>query len=250
MFRAVGLTTTDPSLRQSLALARRVALLPVPVLILGEVGTGREKLARLIHGWSRRSGVYIPFHCTDLPGHYLESEMFGDDSCHQGGILAATHHGTLFLDEVGELPKDLQRRLHLWIRLHGGSGPGLDLHQERPSAWGSEATDSAPEWRGLDVRLLAAATIGGSGRLGLRDDLYRQLGRVVIEIPPLRKRPGDVVLLANALLDQARERYGEELPQFPASVVQEFRRHAWPGNLHELRRAVDTHVAALRGTRD
>jgi tetratricopeptide (TPR) repeat protein len=243
MFRTLGLVTKDPSLRQSLVLARRVAALPVPVLILGEPGTGREKLARLIHGWSKRPGVYIPFHCTDLPAHYLEAELFGGEGAAQSGILAASHNGTLFLDDVAELPKDLQRRLLLWMRLH--EGKGVELPPEAPLDWGADLRVAAG-WRGWDVRLLAAGTIGASGRLGLRDDLYRQLGRVVIEIPPLRKRPGDIALLAQAFLDHARERYGEELPDFPSSVLEELQQNPWPGNLPELRRAVELRVAELR----
>lgn len=244
MFRILGLVTKDSSLRQSLLLARRVAALPVPVLILGEPGTGREKLARLIHGWSKRSGIYVPFHCTDLPAHYLEAELFGSEVAPQSGILAASHGGTLFLDEVAELPQDLQRRLLLWMRLHEGKGVELPTDAQLDK---KREGDPTFEWRGWDVRLLAAGTIGSSGRFGLRNDLHRQLGRVVIEIPPLRKRPGDVALLAQAFLDHARERYGEDLPDFSPAILDEFQQQPWPGNLPELRRAVEVHVSGLRG---
>jgi transcriptional regulator with PAS, ATPase and Fis domain len=129
------------------------------------------------------------------------------------------------------------------MRLH--EGKGVELPPDAPLDWGADF-QAAAGWRGWDVRLLAAGTIGASGRLGLRDDLYRQLGRVVIEIPPLRKRPGDIALLAMAFLDHARERYGEDLPDFPSAVLEEFQQRPWPGNLPELRRAVEMRVAELR----
>ncbi|MEZ4655678.1 MAG: sigma 54-interacting transcriptional regulator [Candidatus Eisenbacteria bacterium] len=246
MLRAVGFATKDPGLRQALALARRVAELPVPVLILGESGTGREKLARLIHGWSKRVGIYMPFHCADLPSSYLEAELFGDDVALQGGVLFASHQGTLFLDEISELPADLQRRLLLWVRQQEGGGYGLDLHPEslRPD-WGSEDNALVPEWQGMDVRVIAAATIRNEGphhRRTIRDDLYRSLGRVVIEIPPLRDRRGDIPLLARGFLEQERERSGRELPDIPPALMHELVRHDWPGNLYDLRRAVSDYA--------
>lgn len=254
--RSLGLVSQDPAFRRMLMLARRVAALNVPVLILGEPGTGREKLARLVHAWSGRPGIYVPFHCLDLPTALVESDLFGEyhDGGRSTGLLGASHRGTLFLDDIGELPVGAQRKLYAWLRAGESMPEPLSVS---PSSSRADWHDSAyldSRIAPFDVRLVSAATVTtnrsgfSSGKfLGVTDELFRFLSRVVLELPPLRERMQDVPLQVSLLLDQARQRHGNPIPDLPAEVMEEFRARSWPGNLSELRQAVELHVIQNRG---
>jgi DNA-binding NtrC family response regulator len=248
---AMGLASRDPKFLRMLALARRVAPLSVPVLILGEPGTGRESLARLMHRWSGRSGIYIPFYCANLPGELLESELFGNPFDRggirreaSGGILRATDHGTVLLDEVAALPLGVQSRIVRWL------DAGEEISGE--SSIGGNANGRHP-----DVRILSATEpemIEPSRRPHLRrgflrEELHYRLARVVLEIPPLRHRPDDIPVLVEQFLEQADQRYGDRPDALPNDLLRMFQEHSWPNNMRELREAVDRYLVQWRESR-
>jgi len=219
--RALGIVTRNRSLLQTLILAQKVAPLPVSILVFGEPGSGAERIARLVHEWSLRDGLYIPLHCSDAPARLLESEVFGSSTA-PGGLLAASEGGTLFLDQVNELAPSVQNRL-------------LSLYESG---------------KAVTTRIVSVVRSNPKGRstVGLHDGLKHHLGQVVLEIPPLRERPEDIPDQVELLLEQARRRYGKEIPTPPQSWIDECRCHDWPGNLAELRQVVENYVAGQRET--
>jgi NtrC-family two-component system response regulator AlgB len=235
----VVLESTDPQITTVLAQARRVAETETVVLIKGESGTGKGVLARLIHGWSRRaSGPFVTVSCPSLSAELLESEMFGhvrgaftgavrDTS----GKVAAATGGTLFLDEVGDLPLALQPKL---LRF---------LQERRYERVGETQTRTA------DVRLVAATNRDldadvAAGRF--RDDLLYRLNVVELTLPPLRDR-SDLIALADHLLAFFSRQTGRRFEGFSPAARAALRHHQWPGNLRELRNAVERAVLFAAG---
>jgi len=215
-----------------LAQARRLAPRNVPVLILGETGTGKELLATAIHRASTRGGGPLtPVNCGAIPEGLVESELFGhkkgaftDALEDRKGCFEAAHGGTLFLDEVGELPPAVQVRL---LRvLQEGKIRRVGDTQERP----------------VDVRVIAAThrdlfqDVAG-GRF--REDLLYRLAVGVLSLPALRDRPGDLDLLIDSLLEGVQAEVAGQ-PDFEVRALSpgarvRLHRHAWPGNVRELR---------------
>jgi DNA-binding NtrC family response regulator len=217
------------------AKARRVAPHKVPVLIEGESGTGKELLSRAIHNASPRAGgAFIAVNCGAIPEQLVESELFGHKKgAFTGATDSRTGHfveangGTIFLDEVGELPLATQVKL-------------LRTLQE------SEVTplgESKP--KKIDVRVIAAtnrslAEEAARGRF--RDDLYYRLAVMVLTVPPLRERRGDLDSLIDGLIGQlyadGAYQLGVERKKLTAGAKEVFRRHTWPGNVRELRNSL------------
>lgn len=211
--------------------ARRVAPRSVPVLIEGETGTGKELLARAIHRASpRREKPFVPVNCGAIPAELVESEMFGHEkgaftgaNARRRGYFHEANTGTLFLDEVGELPKPAQVKL---LRV---------LQESEIVSVGS----SRPEK--IDVRIIAATNRSLPGEVangGFREDLFHRLAVAVLHLPPLRDRREDLPLLIEHLLRQVN-REGEEQPGYVAKKISVRARdllvsHAWPGNVREL----------------
>ena len=235
---ASGLLGSSPQLRAVREQIARWGPLPLTVVITGEPGTGKELVARDLHAASRRRGSFIPLNCAGIPSALLEAELFGvmrgaftGADRDRAGLVEAAEGGTLFLDEVGELPAELQGKL---LRL-------LQEHEVRRVG----ATRS----RVVDVRFvaatnrnLAAAVAAGT----FRQDLYYRLAVAIIEVPPLRERPGDIEELARyftARQGVALNRPGVRLA--PATVA-ELRRGSWPGNVRELDSAIARAVASAR----
>ncbi|MGH7362846.1 MAG: sigma-54 interaction domain-containing protein [Candidatus Methylomirabilales bacterium] len=224
-----------PEMRAALRLATQVAATDATVLILGESGTGKELIARAIHeGSARRGGPFVKVDCTALPEGLLESELFGhekgaftDAAAEKPGRFELAHGGTLFLDEVGELPQSLQAKL-------------LRVLQERAfERVGGTRTIS------VDVRILAAtnrdlakALKGGQ----FREDLYYRLNVVPILVPPLRRRPEDILPLAAHFLQRFGARYGKAVPGLSPEAAALLRRYSWPGNVRELEHAIERAV--------
>lgn len=226
-------TTTDsgaivgrsPCLREAVARADRLAARSMPILILGETGTGKELLARRIHARSRRSaGPFIAVNCAALAPTLLQSELFGfvrgafsgavEDRI---GRFEAARGGTIFLDEIGDLPLDAQRVL-------------LRVLQE-----GEICRLGDPVPRAVDVRVLAAThrDLRAMVEEGtFRRDLYYRLHVGRVELPSLAERGDDVILLAQAVLREVEDRPGLRLS---AGARQKLKRHPWPGNVRELR---------------
>lgn len=217
------LVTASPAMKAVLRLVARAALLDAAVLITGETGTGKELIARATHTLSKRSdGPWVDFNCAAFPEHLIESELFGyEPGAFSGavrakpGLFELAAGGSLFLDEIGELPVAIQAKL---LRVLDGM-PYLRLGGLRRIV---------PDARIIAATNRALESEAEAGRF--RADLYYRLNQVRIHIPPLRQRPEDVVPLAQAFLAGI----GPDLRLAP-SAEQALQAYDWPGNARELR---------------
>lgn len=220
---------------------RKVSTTDVPVLILGESGTGKEMAALAIHRRSkRRSGPFVAINCSAIPETLLESELFGHEKgaftgahVQRKGRIEAAHGGTLFLDEIGELPAALQVKLLRFLQ---------DQVIERV---GGRTQIN------VDTRVIAATNsdLNKAMESGLfREDLYYRLAVVVIRMPPLRDRPGDITLLANAFLKRCLAANGvERVIGFTEGAIRAMEKYHWPGNVRELENRVKRAVIMATG---
>ena len=213
---------------------------PPTVLLLGETGSGKGHLARLLHAaGGRASGPFIEVNCTALPETLIEAELFGhekgaftDAKAARAGLFETAHGGTLFLDEIGHVSLALQAKfLHVIeariVRRVGGT-------QERP----------------VDVHLVAATNrdLEAAVRLGeFREDLYQRLRVAEIRVPPLRERGDDVLLLARVFLDRIARRYGVGPRALTAEAERAMRAYSWPGNVRELANTLERAVLFADG---
>jgi PAS domain S-box-containing protein len=233
--------TSEPILRM-LADIRRVADTDATVLILGETGTGKELVARGIHNASGRcSRSLVRVNCAAVPAALIESEFFGHEkgaftgaTARREGRFALADGGTIFLDEVGELPLELQTKL---LRV---------LQEGEFEPVGSDRT------RKVDVRIIAATNrdLGDAVSSGkFREDLYYRLNVFPIAVPPLRERNGDIALLAETFLERFARKMGRSLD--PLTEVQKARlcAYSWPGNVRELQNVLERAVIVARGGR-
>jgi formate hydrogenlyase transcriptional activator len=217
-----------------------VAATDSTALILGETGTGKELIARAIHDLSaRRDKSFITANCSALPSGLLESELFGHEkgaftgsTSRQLGRLELAHHGTLFLDEVGDIPIELQPKL---LRA---------LQQKQFERLGSNETIT------VDVRLIAATNrdleaLAAEGRF--RSDLYYRLSVFPITLPPLRERSSDIPLLAKHFLEVYSRRMGKNIEPIRADVLEQLCRYPWPGNVRELEHFIERAVILTSG---
>ncbi len=217
----------------------RVSRTDATVLITGETGTGKEVAARAIHEQSRRrSEPFVAVNCSALPEALLESELFGhvkgaftDARSRRPGMFLEAHGGTLFLDEIGDVPLSVQVKL---LR-------ALEARQVRPVG----ADGDVP----FDARIVAAtnrdleqAVQDGS----FREDLFYRLNVVHISIPPLRSRGSDVLLLAQAFVTQFAQQAQSGVVGLSESAAQRLLAYPWPGNIRELRNAIERGVALTR----
>ena len=210
---------------------RKVAPTDISVLITGETGTGKELIAKEIHKTSPRSeGPFIAINCGAIPHELLESELFGHL---KGAFTGATHDregrfqqadtGTLFLDEIGEMP------VHLQVKL-------LRALQER-----QVMPVGGTKPKNVDIRVLAATHKNLEKAIetgSFREDLYYRLNVVEIELPPLRERGDDLMLLARFILKRARDEYGSSVKDFAPRAVTLMKNYTWPGNVRELENRV------------
>jgi transcriptional regulator with PAS, ATPase and Fis domain len=224
----------DPVLRATIDRALRAAQIDCNVLIVGETGTGKDLIARVVHEASRRAAEkLVVVNCGAIPRELIGSELFG----HEKGSFTGAHterdghfveadRGTLFLDEIGELPIDLQPHL---LR-------ALESRKVRRIGGGTE--------RSVDVRIIAATNrLDGLGTESsrLRLDLYHRLATVVLLVPPLRERLGDLPELVESMLRELAPEHGEKTVSDEAwHMLVSYR---WPGNVRELRHAVSRAVA-------
>jgi DNA-binding NtrC family response regulator len=226
------------AMRDLLELASRVARHGTTVLITGESGTGKEVLARAIHQMGSRSErSFTAINCAAIPEHLLESELFGHvrgaftgATADRPGLFELADGGTLLLDEIGDLPLDLQAKL---LRV---------LEESEIRRVGGRET------RKVDVRVLAATAKPleqAVERGEFRADLFYRLNVVRLHLPPLRERPEDVPALLTHFVRQAATRLGHPVSITP-SALDALTRHSWPGNVRELRNAVER--AAVLGT--
>ena len=220
------------ALRSCLELLCRVARTSTTVLLEGETGTGKELAAHYLHLHSPRAQkAFLPINCAALPAQLLESELFGHRKGaftgavkdHQG-IFEAASGGTVFLDEIGELPLELQGKL-------------LRVIQERELRPVGAARSVS-----VDVRIVAASNrdLRAEAEAGrFRKDLYYRLSVFPVELPPLRARTGDVELLAEHFRESFCARHGTWVPGFSAEALGHLRGYSWPGNVRELEHCVE-----------
>ena len=236
-----GLLTRDPEMLRTCRMIERVASSTATVMLLGESGTGKEVLAQGLHQASKRSGKFVAINCAAIPEALLESELFGyERGAFTGaskttiGKIETANGGTLMLDEIGDLPHPLQAKL-------------LRFLQERKVERIGGRQEIA-----VDVRVVCATHQDLKNQISenrFREDLYYRLAEIVVDIPPLRKRQGDAVLLAHAFLRtfaQEQKRNGMALGE---DAVRAIEAHAWPGNVRELQSAVRRAVIMADGSR-
>ncbi|WP_437765191.1 sigma 54-interacting transcriptional regulator [Sorangium sp. So ce281] len=234
------LVAESPAMQRALDRARRVAPVDSTILLTGESGAGKERVARLIHGASARAaGPFVAVNCAAITETLLESELFGHargaftGATHdRAGLFEAARGGTLLLDEVGEAPPGVQAKL-------------LRALQERQVRRVGENAS-----RPVDARILAAtnrdlAADVAAGRF--RRDLYYRLRVIEIRLPPLRERREDILPLARALLGAASRRLDRPVARFTPEAEGALERHGWPGNVRELENAVEHAVALAQG---
>ncbi len=218
---------TSPKMKAVYKILRRVAPTDLSVLVLGETGTGKELVARELHGLSPRAkGPFIAINCGAIPENLLESELFGHKKgaftgavTDKVGKTEAASGGTLFLDEIGEMPMNLQVKL-------------LRVLQERCI---ERVGDLTP--RPIDIRVVAATNrdlqeLISSG--DFREDLYYRLNEITVSLPPLRDRGDDVSLLAKFFLNKYREQYSAKPTGFTNQALGALLGFYWPGNVREL----------------
>ncbi|MCP4127856.1 MAG: sigma-54-dependent Fis family transcriptional regulator [Gammaproteobacteria bacterium] len=230
----------NPSLLEVNNSARIVAATGVNTMLFGESGSGRELLARFIHAHSSRSQQsFVSVNCASMPENLAESLLFGHS---QGAIAGATNddtgylrsaaNGTLFLNEVSELSQDIQVKLLRFLE----SGEVLPVGAARPVK--------------VDVRLIASShmDLGALVDQGsFRQDLYYRLNVVPLEIPPLRKRQGDIPLLLAHFISLFSRRHGLKSPHFTKAALECMRQYCWPGNVRELKNMCERLLILLPG---
>ncbi len=225
--------------RDCIRLARNVSKSNINVLIASESGTGKELFARAIHQESGRSGYFVPINCSAIPNELIESELFGYSPGAFTGALKSgkigkielAHNGTLFLDEIGEMPLRMQPKI---LRV---------LENGEMSRIGSEKTVKA------SIRVIAATnknlakmTEEGS----FRKDLYYRLNSVVINLPPLRERKDDILLLVNRFVEDYCMEYGTNILGITPQVMDIFINHKWEGNIRELKNVIERIVVLTK----
>lgn len=223
----------SPPLLKTLEQGRRVAKhRDVTVLIGGETGTGKELLARALHYDSPRAAApFVEINCAAIPANLLESELFGHEkgaftgaTNAKPGLMEMAHGGTVFLDEIGHLPLELQPKL---LRALEG--------REIRRVGGQQS-------RKVDVRIIGATHVDLAAavkRGEFREDLYYRLNVVALVLPPLRDRGNDIEILAEAFAGRLALQYGLPLPTLSPELRQALRSHQWPGNVRELRNSIE-----------
>jgi two-component system response regulator HydG len=228
-----------PAIRRVHEVIARVAETDATVLVTGESGSGKELVARDLHERSKRSGgPFIAINCAAVPESLLESELFGhvkgaftDAKASKRGLFLEASGGTLFLDEIGEMPLGMQAKL---LR-------ALEERAVRPVGGTAEAP--------FDARLVTATnrdleSLVESGRF--REDLYYRINVVHVELPPLRARGSDVLLIAQHFITRLAESMGKRVTGFSSAVAERLLSYSWPGNVRELQNCIERAIALAR----
>ncbi len=237
-----GMVIASEAMRRVVDLARRVGQVDSTVLVTGESGVGKERVARLIHDASTRTGgPFVAINCGAVPETLLESELFGHArgaftgaAQDRPGLFEAAQGGTLFLDEIGEVPAAMQVKL-------------LRALQEREVRRVGENKN-----RKVDARVVAATNRDLAAEVHaarFRQDLFYRLRVIEIRVPALRERPDDILPLARTFLIDAGARLGRKVTGFTPAAAQQLLRHPWPGNVRELENAVERAVVLARSPR-
>jgi transcriptional regulator with GAF, ATPase, and Fis domain len=225
------LIVRDPAMTALMGIVAKVAPSPLSLLILGETGVGKDVVASLVHEISPRAAQrFVSVNCAGLPESLLESELFGHERgaftgavAPKPGLLEEANGGTVFLDEVGELPLNVQAKLLRAVESHeitrvGGLRP-----------------------RPIDVRFVAATNRDLVAEVAagcFRADLFYRLDGLSLTVPPLRERRSEILPLARHFVEAACQRFGAPRPELSARAAETLMAHGWPGNVRELRNAM------------
>lgn len=237
-----GMLGASPQMQEVFSSIRKVGAAEVPVLILGESGTGKEMAALAIHKLSsRKDGPFIAINCGAIPEALLESELFGHEKgsftgahAQRLGRIETAENGTLFLDEVGELPLPLQVKL-------------LRFLQEKTIQRVGGRKDIS-----INARVVAATHVDLKKAMAegkFREDLYYRLAVITIKLPPLRERQTDVLMLAQAFLKKFATELGKDARKFTQQALKAIEQHEWRGNVRELENRVRRAVIMAEGPR-
>src|SRR5688500_6928077 len=237
-----GMIGQSAAMQRVVQTARQVAPSDIPVLILGEYGTGKELVARAIHNHSRRrKGRLVPMNCAGFSPTILEDELFGhvrgaftDARTDRAGRFEHADKGTLFLDEIGDMPQEMQAKLLRTLE----NGEVVRLGANEPIR--------------VDVRLVSATNKDLDQMVAekqFREDLYFRIKGATIQIPPLRERREDIPLLIHYFLQQASEKYNKPIEGLEPEVQQVLMSYGWPGNVRQLRNVIENMVVMTTGPR-
>ena len=230
-----GIIGECPKMLDVFSTIRKVASSDAPVLIQGESGTGKELVAKAIYSLSlRKDKPFIPINCGAIPENLLESELFGyEKGAFTGaytkvhGKVEYAHKGTLFLDEIGELPYPLQVKLLRFLqeKTIQRVGGREDIH--------------------TDTRIIAATNKNLTKEIQkgrFREDLFYRIGVVTINLPPLRERKDDIMILANLFLQRFKNEFSKKIKGFEPLAIEMFKSYPWPGNVRELENRIQRAV--------
>ena len=231
---------SSESLRSAVALARKVAVTDTSVLLTGETGTGKEVFAQAIHHASPRAkGAFVAVNCSAFSKELLESELFGHRAGSftgatkdKKGLFEEADKGTLFLDEIGEMPVELQAKLLRVLEC----GEFIKIGETRPTK--------------VDLRIIAATNRDLEKEIvsgNFREDLFFRLSVFRIHLPSLRERPGDIAEYARFFAAQFADRMGRRIDTIDKGYIAALERHAWHGNVRELRNVVERSLIMAEG---
>jgi two-component system NtrC family response regulator len=235
-----GVIAISESMMKVCRIVEKVAPTMAPTLLLGDSGTGKELLARALHSLSPRAErPFVAINCAAIPDTLLESELFGyEKGAFTGAVrqtpgkFEAANGGTLFLDEIGDMPLSLQAKLLRFLQ---------DRVVERIGG---------RERIAVDVRIVCATNKDLPSMIStgtFREDLYYRISEVTVQIPPLRERPGDAVVIAQALLERRAREHGRPLKGFSQDALRAIQSYAWPGNIRELENRISGAVIMSEG---
>ena len=228
-----SVVATSDEMRELVSVVRGVAPTQITVLLMGESGTGKEVFARLIHDWSKRKdGPFVTVNCGAIPEGLIESELFGHEkgsftgaSAERKGFFEAAHGGTIFLDEIGEMPLAAQVKLLRVLETNTFTRVGSTKERE------TDARVIAATNRDLELEVR-------SGRF--RADLYYRLRAVMLRIPPLRNRRDDIPFLIDTILRDLVKRHSlPHIPHIERTAIELLTTHEWRGNIRELRNILE-----------
>jgi two-component system response regulator HydG len=234
-----GMIGSSVAIQRVFDLLSRMRDSDATVLIMGESGTGKELVARAIHDQSsRKDGPFLAINCAAMPSSLLESELFGhvrgaftDAKTTRNGLFVEARGGTIFLDELGELPLDVQPKL---LR-------ALQEHKVRPVGSNQEIP--------FDARIVTATNRDLETDVAdkrFREDLFYRINVVTMSVPPLRERGSDVLLLAQHFVEQLAARAGKQVKGIAPSAAEKLCAYDWPGNVRELQNCMERAVALMR----
>jgi two-component system response regulator HydG len=234
-----GIAGNSPAIRETIDMVRRVSDSDATVLITGESGTGKELVARAVHRLSpRRSEPFVAVNCAAMPAPLLESELFGhvrgaftDAKSARPGLFVQAGAGTIFLDEIGEMPGEMQVKL---LRV-------LQERELRPVGGDEELP--------FHARVLAATNRNLEAEVEhrrFREDLFYRINVVTLHVPPLRARAGDILLLAQHFLRRIAQRISKPVKGFSGPAARMLLDYDWPGNVRELENCIERAVALCR----